>query len=227
MPPLPFWFQGKDTALDITVVNPLQGEVLQVKWEGPLNIQCRAQETKFYYNIAFIPLWTLECSVGSVWYNICSSAMAGLTHGAVALPVIMGQRSEATPYPTIHKGSHTIHNVYTSTMDCNAGGRVAKAWDWGRAPSGQEQGAFQVMVPHSDHHLWAIAHRSAGCTMKRSSLASAGLHLQIHSHFWQRRMVQEEAHRCIWLKDWLELSDHLEIQMFIFPSTKSKVPMNY
>ena len=46
---------------------------------------------------------------------ISAAAMAGLTHGAVALPVITGQRLEATPYHTIHKGSHTIHNVYTST----------------------------------------------------------------------------------------------------------------
>ena len=119
-----------------------------MKWEGPLNIECRAQESKFYYNIAFIPLWTLECSVGSVWYNICSSAMAGLTHGAVALPVIMGQRSEATPYPTIHKGSHTIHNVYTSTMDCNAGGRVAKAWDWSSSLEWARAGACGAISGH-------------------------------------------------------------------------------
>ena len=39
--------------------------------------------------------------------------MAGLTHGAVALSVITGQRSEATPYHTIHRGSHTIHKTCT------------------------------------------------------------------------------------------------------------------
>ena len=38
---------------------------------------------------------------------ISAAAMARLTHGAVALPVIMGQRSEATPYHTIHRQGHT------------------------------------------------------------------------------------------------------------------------
>ena len=74
--------------------------------------------------------------------------MAGLTHGAVALPVIMGQRSEATPYPTIHKGSHTIHNVYTSTMDCNAGGRVAKVWDWSSSLEWARAGACGAISGH-------------------------------------------------------------------------------
>ena len=65
---------------------------------------------------------------------ISAAAMAGLTHGAVALPVIMGQRSEATPYPTIHKGSHTIHNVYTSTdyILAHIMHRVAKCLRYGR-----------------------------------------------------------------------------------------------
>ena len=87
---------------------------------------------------------TMHSSLSELWsvvvgqFGIISAAaMAGLTHGAVALPVITGQRLEATPYHTIHKGSHTIHNVYTSSPH-NAGGHVAKAWDWGRASSGQE-----------------------------------------------------------------------------------------
>ena len=92
----------------------------------------------------------LELSVGQ-FGKISAAAMAGLTHGAVALPVITGQRSEATPYPTIHKGSHTIHNTCTlyptphDTMQQNPG--------IGATSSGQagHVGPFQVMVPHSDH----------------------------------------------------------------------------
>ena len=44
---------------------------------------------------------------------ISAAAMAGLTHGAVALPVITGQRLEATPYHTIHKPGHTPYIMCT------------------------------------------------------------------------------------------------------------------
>ena len=225
MPPLPFWFQGKDTALDITVVNPLQGEVLQVKWEGPLNIECRAQESKFYYNIAFIPLWTLECRVGSVWYNICSSAMAGLTHGAVALPVIMGQRSEATPYPTIHKGSHTIHNVYTSTMDCNAGGRVAKVWDWSSSLEWARAGACGAISGHGSSFWPPTTTQLLAIRCSGAALLPRACIFKFAPIFC--RMLQERACKCIWVKDRLDFfNPPLEIQMFnYFPFPKLKVPM--
>ena len=38
---------------------------------------------------------------------------------------------------------------------------------------------------------------------------------------------EEEAGKCIWVKDWLNFSNVLQIQMFILPITKPKVPMNY
>ena len=38
---------------------------------------------------------------------------------------------------------------------------------------------------------------------------------------------EEEAGKCIWVKDWLNFSNLLQIQMFILPFTKPKVPMNY
>ena len=111
--------------------------------------------------------------------------MAGLTHGAVALPVITGQRSEATPYPTIHKGSHTIHNTCTlyptphDTMQQNPG--------IGATSSGQagHVGPFQVMVPHSDHQP-PLSYWLQVCNMMQwGSLASTSLHLQIRSDFLQ------------------------------------------
>ena len=51
----------------------------------------------------------MECGGGGGQFGIISAAaaMAGLTHGAVALPVITGQRSEARPYHTIHPEGHT------------------------------------------------------------------------------------------------------------------------
>ena len=74
--------------------------------------QCWVLENTTTMHSSLSELWSVVVGQFGI---ISAAAMAGLTHGAVALPVITGQRLEATPYHTIHKGSHTIHNVYTST----------------------------------------------------------------------------------------------------------------
>ena len=185
--------------------------------------QCRRYK-KISLTRTFISLSTVECGGGGQFGIIsAAAAMAGLTHGAVALPVITGQRSEATPYPTIHKGSHTIHNTCTlyptphDTMQQNPG--------IGATSSGQagHVGPFQVMVPHSDHQP------PLGYWLKVCNIRCSGAALLPRACIFKFapifcRMLQERACKCIWVKDRLDFFNPLEIQMFnYFPFPKLKV----
>ena len=188
---------------------------------------------------------TLHSSLSGLWsvalgqFGIISAA---LTHGAVALPVIMGQRSEATPYPTIHRGgSHTIHNTCTlyptwcrrpcsKSLGLEQQPRLGKSAREGK--SGQEQGqewghfrSWFLILTTTTTALGLLLYDEAGQPCFRRLASSNSLTFLCRE--CRRRMLQEEACKCIWVKDRLNFLDPLEIQMLIFPFPKPKVTANY